>query len=430
MTQAPTRARLMPGTLIGYCLLVASSVTHAAGFAIIEQSVSGLGNAFAGTAASAEDASTVYFNPAGMTFLSKREALLGLHIIKPSAKFTDSGSTVPSGGNGGDGGVTALVPNFYYVMNLDADTKFGLGINAPFGLSTQYDKDWLGRYQAIESSMRTVNINPSLAFKVGNAISIGLGFNVQYIQAKLTSALDLSSVGSSEDGFSDISGHGWGMGYNLGMIYSPSADTRVGLAYRSKINQSLGGTADFTLPAAAVSAYPPLAYRFADTDASVNVTLPDTMALSVYQRLNNQWAMLADITRTGWSSFDKLTVEFDNPYNPPSTESNQWNDSNRYSLGVNFNPEGNWTYRAGTAYDQTPIPNAEMRTARIPDADRIWLAIGAGYQRSKDFRLEIAYAHIFVKAADINRTGLSGDVLTGRFDNKIDILSAQASWQF
>ncbi len=446
MTIKPRYTRLKLAGLLCCTSLIGlgSSISHAAGFALIEQGVSGLGNAYAGAAASAEDASTIFFNPAGMTLLDGQQVVAGLHIIKPSTKFTDNGSSA-SGSNGGDAGNLGLIPNLYYVADIGNDMKLGLGIGVPFGLSTEYDDDWQGRYQAIKSSVEAININPSFAFKVNPQWSIGLGANIQYFKAELTSAVDFSSVcigtlgaancvGSglvtpqtpATDGFADITGSSWGFGYNLGVLFIPSEATRIGLAYRSQVKQSLDGDADFTLPAG--TTLPALlAPAFANTDISGSIDLPSTLSLSLFHQFNDTWALLADVTRTGWSSYQELRIEYDSG-RPPSVEENKWEDNNRYSIGVNFTPNQTWIYRAGVAYDETVVPSAELRSARIPGNDRTWLAVGLGYRMSHNLAIDVGYAHLFVKDADIDRVGATNDLLRGSYESSVDILSAQIVW--
>jgi len=403
-----------------------------------------LGNAYAGAAASAEDASTVFFNPAGMTLLDGQQVVAGLHLIKPSTKFTDNGSSA-GGGNGGDAGKLGLIPNVYYVADIGNDMKFGLGIGVPFGLSTEYNDDWQGRYQAVTSSVEAININPSLAFKVNPQWSVGLGANIQYFKAELTSAVDFSSVclgtlppatcatsglttpqNPATDGFADITGSSWGFGYNLGVLFSPNEATRIGLAYRSQVKQSLDGDADFTSPAG--TTLPALlAPAFADTDISGKIDLPSTLSLSLFHQFNDTWTLLADFTRTGWSSYQELRIEYDSG-RPPSVEENEWKDNNRYSIGVNFTPNQTWIYRAGVAYDETAVPSAELRSARIPGNDRTWLAVGLGYQVSKNLTFDVGYAHLFVDDTNINRVGATNDLLRGSYESSVDILSAQIVW--
>ena len=161
--RTPIRLTLAATALTAFGL--GASVSHAGGFALIEQGVKGLGNAYAGAAASAEDASTIFFNPAGMTLLDGNQVLVGLHIIQPSTKFTDNGSSA-GGSDGGDAADLAVIPNLFLVADINDEVKLGLGISVPFGLGTNYDKDWKGRYQAVETAVEVININPSLAFKV------------------------------------------------------------------------------------------------------------------------------------------------------------------------------------------------------------------------------------------------------------------------
>ena len=160
------------------------SAAHGAGFSLIEQSVSAMGNAYAGAAASAEDATTVYFNPAGMVYLPQSQLVVGAHAIRPSGHFNNEGSVSalgrPGTGEGGDLGSWAVVPNLYYSHVVTPDIRIGIAVNAPFGLKTEYDKDWIGRFQAMKSELKTYNINPAVAFRVNDRLSLGLGVSVMY----------------------------------------------------------------------------------------------------------------------------------------------------------------------------------------------------------------------------------------------------------
>src|SRR5208283_4229503 len=178
-------------TVVAFVMILSSSVAaFASGFALIDQSVEGLGIAYSGGAAMAEDASTIFYNPAGMTRLKGVQLETGLHIIMPSIKFKDNSAFsaigVPiSGGNGKDAGVTRLVPNFYLTVNPSDRLVLGLGVNSPFGLATEYSNGWVGRYYALKSDMYTININPSVAYKITDDLSLGAGFSAQYINAEL-----------------------------------------------------------------------------------------------------------------------------------------------------------------------------------------------------------------------------------------------------
>jgi long-chain fatty acid transport protein len=428
-----------------------SSVSLGAGFALIEQSASQTGNAYAGGAAFANDASTVYFNPAGITRLPA-QAVGALHYVSPSAEFsgtaTDIASNPVSGGNGGDGGEDGFVPNLYITAPLGDGLYAGLGINAPFGLSTQYDSDWKGRYLAIQSEVRTVNINPALAYRFGPQLSVGVGINLQYIDAKLTQAIDqgslcvptqtqLQALGvpaadpalcagltpQGSDGTAKVEGNNWGGGFNAGLLYEPTVHTRIGLSYRSEIKQQLTGNASFNGVLPQFSSFG----IFVNTGVIADVDLPQTASLSIWQDIGDSWSVMADATWTGWHSFDELRIQYDS-FQPDTVVDESWNDSWRYALGVDYRLNNSWTFRAGAAYDESPIPGATHRTARIPGEDRIWASLGVGYRISRSLGIDIGYAHLFVDDPEINETSSTAGNLRGEYDASVDIVSAQAVW--
>ena len=435
-------------------LTISTNQSVAAGFALIEQSVSGLGNAYAGTAASAEDAATVFFNPAGLMYLEGNQLVVGGHIIKPSAEFSGSATNAlgapVSGGDGGDAGNTALVPNLYYSRKLPNDFVFGLGINAPFGLKTEYDANWVGRYHAIESELKTININPAIAYKAAPDLSVGVGVNVQYIEATLSQAINqtTSCVGVvlsqnpgmdaasavaacggllavTSDARGEIEGDDWSFGYNFGLMYDVASSTRLGFAYRSKIKQELEGDASFTN---ADSFFTGVGI-FVPTNVTADVTLPESASLSLYHGINTQWAILADATWTHWSRFQELRVDYAS-VQPDSVTVENWDNSMRYSLGLNYRHNSVWLLRTGIAFDEEPIPDAAHRTPRIPGNDRTWLAFGANYRHSSAMSFDVGYAHLFVDDTRINHTSTTAGNITGEYENAVDILSAQINWTF
>ncbi len=444
------------GPLVLGTLFATTQNVHSAGFAIIEQSVSGLGNAFAGGSAATNDASAMYFNPASMMQLEGNSLNFGLHGISPSVKFTNNGSTTAfntpsSGGNGGDAGEVGLVPNFYFVMDMDENTKFGLGINAPFGLATSYEKEWVGRYHAVDSEIQTININPSLAFNMTPSLSFGLGFSLQYINAELSNAIDIGTacVGSEQagqlppgtcsglglqpgnvdsDGFAKVSGDSWSLGYNLGFLFAVDQNTNISLAYRSKVKQTLGGDADFTLPQNAQAQ--PFLTIFADTGVRANVTLPETASFSGTHAINDKWKIMADVTFTKWSRFSELVLEFDNPNKGKTVEENRWKDSMRYSVGLDWIPVSPLTLRTGLAYDEGASQDKVYRSPRVPDSDRTWLAFGLTYRISTHISLDLGYAHLFISNSEIQRTSSTGDTLIGNYESSVDILSGAFNWTF
>jgi len=400
--------------MIGSVLLI-SSYAQAAGFALIEQNASGMGNAYAGAAAIAEDASTIFFNPAGMTYINGTQAVGALHLIKPNAEFKNKGTLGVIGDEGPNVGDLAFVPNFYFMTALTPSIKAGIGVNVPFGLKTEYDDQWLGRFHAVKSELKTININPSVAFKVSDQLSLGLGVSAMWAEAELTRQV---FTGGPEPEVR-IKGDDWGFGFNLGAIYQATADTRVGIAYRSKVKQELDGKAKFEAPLAGLS-----------TDVTAKVDLPESFSASVFSRLNSKWDLMADVTWTRWSRFQELRILRNNGTTLTVTPEN-WENTMRYSIGINYHYSDIVKLRAGLAYDEEAIKD-EFRTARIPGNDRKWVSLGAGWKVTPASTLDIGYSHLFLSNAKIddNQLASGNGRLTGDFEGNADILSLQYTHQF
>ena len=424
------------------------SISIGSGFAIQEQSVTGLGRAFAGSAAVADDASTIFFNPAGLTNLSDSELAVGMHYISPQTDFTDGGSTTTlgvggaplTGSDGSDAGQDAVVPNLFYAHRINERMVAGIGVTAPFGLVTEYKDTWQGRYHAIRSDLKTININPSFAFKANEKLSVGFGISAQYIDLELSQAVDFGSIcaGASAAGCAAVQGNDgqvkltaddWGFGYNLGLTYQATEATRLGLAYRSKISHHLTGDGKFRVPSNAQGVANTLG--FVDGSISGDVDLPESASLAIHHQLNNKIAIMADAAWTRWSRFEELAIKSNNVARLNSTKQEQWDNSMRYAVGVDYQHDQQWTFRGGIAYDETPVSN-EFRTARIADEDRTWLAIGASYKVSDRLTLDAGYTHIFIDDPTIDET-LDLPLnhrLVGEYEGSVDILSVQARWLF
>ncbi len=406
---------------VGAALAGLASSAVAGGFAIGTQSGSGTGNAFAGGAASADDASVAWYNPALMTLLPDRQVAGALHVLKPSFKFQNNGSTSPIGtGEGGDGGDWAFVPNGFFTMAINPSLSFGLALNVPFGLKTEYESGWRGQFTALKSEIKTVNINPSVAYKINNMVSIGGGVSVQRIEAELT-----NSAGGA--GISTLSADDIGYGYNLGLMIQASPTTRIGAHYRSKIKYQLEGTVGFSVAGVA------------NGDVRADLVVPDSASLSVFQTLGNL-ELMGDITWTGWSSVKQLEVIRTStattlPGLPGASGSTlstlplNWDDTWRYAIGANYKLNPQTKLRVGVALDKTPTNDVD-RTSRLPDQDRIWLAFGVQFKPTKTSILDVGYAHEFIKDANINNSQGAAGQLTGTFKNKADILSVQYSLSF
>ncbi len=417
-----------------------SANSMASGFAIIENSASGMGQAFAGAAAVAEDPSTVYFNPAGMMYLEGTQVTVGMHIINSRAEFNDKGSTDLSnlppplvstsrGGDGGDAGDTFFVPNFYYVQDFGGKYKIGLGVNAPFGLGTKYDNGWMGRYTSTDSELKSININPAIAFRANDRLSIGLGMNIQYLDATLKKdiyQLALPGPFSRPDGKAKVEGDSWELGFNIGFIYEITQATRLGMHYRSKISHKLEGDVNYQ------GISPALTGLLFNQDVTANIETPSTLSLSITHQLNNKLTILGDVTFTEWSNFDELKIVGDVSPNQIKPVTEKWDDAFRYSLGMKYAYNTQWTLRTGVAHDKTPIADRH-RTSRIPGDDRYWLSFGAGYSPTSSLTIDAGYSHLWVDDTNINESYplLSAEGrLNGDYDSSVNIFSVQGTWKF
>ncbi len=414
-----------PKKLVSFAVAAAlaglASSAVAGGFAIGTQSGSGTGNAFAGGAAGADDASVAWFNPAAMTLIPGKQVAGALHAIKPSFKFQNNGSTSPAGtGDGGDGGDWAFIPNAFYTMAINPNWSFGLALNVPFGLKTDYDNGWRGQFTALKSEIKTVNINPSIAYKISDMVSIGAGVSVQKIDATL------SAFTGAAGGVLLLNADDTGYGYNAGLMIQAAPGTRIGAHYRSAIKYDLEGTAVFDGPAA------PLLGSGVKADLKV----PDSFSASIFQTLGPNWELMADATWTGWSSVQQLQIIRTSATGAGAAAGStlttlqfNWEDTWRYSIGANYKMNPQTKLRVGVALDKTPTNDTD-RTARLPDQDRTWLAFGVQYRPSKTGILDFGYAHEFIKDANVNYSQGAGGQLTGTFKDKADIFSVQYSHSF
>jgi long-chain fatty acid transport protein len=438
--------------VIGTACTVPSDV-YGGAFELRDQGAAVAGNAYAGAAAIAEDASTIFYNPAGMARLSRSEVVLSADALFPTGHFKDQGSFDLTGHTltGGLGGSQdpALVPSSYLVWAKSSTDwlRFGLGINSPFGLSTEYAKgggNWVGRYYALDSEVRTYNVNPSISVNVFDWLSIGAGVSAQRMDAKLTNAIDFGSVCFASlgpvvcpavglfpqraDGHARFTGNDWGFGYNGGILISPTVNTRLGLAIRSHIDFHLEGDATFKVPqsAAILTAGQTL---FQNTGLGAKITVPETATLGFYQRLTPKLAALFGAEWTRWSRVQELRIRFDNSLQPDAVLPADWHDSWFFSVGVNYLYSDRLTLRAGVGYDQSPIPE-RTRTPRLPGSDTLDLAIGTGYKLYDDVQFDFAYQLVAFRDAGIHLNDpIQGD-LNGKFDLLAHVFSVQLRRQF
>ncbi len=422
--------KFMSAAALG-ALSAVTGLAEAGGFAIGTQSGSGTGNAFAGGAAVADDVSVAWSNPAGMALLpAGMHAAGALHVIKPSFKFRNGGSTgafaAPGTGEGGDGGDWAFIPNGFFKMNINPQLTFGLALNVPFGLKTQYDQGWRGQLTGLKSEIRTINVNPSLAYKITDKVSIGAGVSVQKVDAELT-----AFAGSAATGNLNLDADDVGYGFNVGMMFQAAPNARIGATYRSSIKYELEGTAGFTGTSAALLG----------SGVRADLRVPEMVSVSFLVSPNPKWDLMGDVTWTRWSRLQRLVVTRTSATPAGAAAGStltslafNWQNTWRFGLGANYKMNDQTKLRFGLAWDETPTNDVD-RTARLPDQDRTWLAIGVQHRISKSGVLDVGYAHEFIRDAAINNpittaAGVPIGSLRGTFDNKADILSVQYSHSF
>jgi long-chain fatty acid transport protein len=430
--------------------LLSSVPAFGSGFALFEQSASGSGNAYAGAGALAEDASTLYWNPAGMAKLpAGSQFAAGAHYIAPSFKFTDGGSApainrTDLGGTGGDGGRSAWVPFGYFAADLSPVAKVGVGINAPFGLRTEYDPNWLGRFQGIRSEIETINVNPSVSWKLSDRTAVGFGVDYQTGKISLLTGVNYKgfvagtpldpAVPANAEGQNqtDVDGDAWG--YNLGALWDLDAGTRLGIAYRSSLKYNLSGTTRFSNVPASFALSPALAAGTANGNVNLTVKTPDNASVNVASQVGERWTVLGTVMWTGWGTLQTLPLVRDTGATVDTFAFN-FKDTWAYVVGANYKASEAWTLRTGLAFDRSPVADAESRSVRLPDSDRTRISVGGGYH-SHAGTLDVSYSYVWFKDAAINNVQnnpaagqVNGNVV-GTYKSSAQVVGVQYSYLF
>ena len=398
--------RVLPALL----LAAFSGAASAAAFQLWEQNASGLGTAYAGSAAVADNASTNFFNPAGLTQLGGFQFSAGVTAVGPNYEFRNENSSgaIGPGGNGGNAGGWGAVPNLYLSAQIAKNWTLGFGVSAPFGLATEYDGDWIGRNQAIKSNIKTVNYNPSLAYKLNDKVALGFGVNYQSLDGELTRYSGVPAVGNVT-----LKGDDRSWGWNAGALFTLSPAMRVGVSYRSAVSHTLQG--DVTT-------------NVARTPVRADVRLPDSVILSVWQQVSDRWEAMGDLSYTRWNTFKSLDVYRRSDGAFVSSETFAYDNSWRIAWGAAYKANDAAKIKFGIAYDRTPVSNDD-RSARVPDNDRIWFSLGGQWNAGRAGKVDVGYAYLYVKDPAIrqNRNGVN---LNGHYDAGAHILGVQYSVGF
>lgn len=397
------------------CFVIFVQPALAAGFYLQEQSVSGLGAAFAGQAAIARDASIVYFNPAAMTQLDGAQMNAAVHLLSPSTSITNTGSTIDtnpaagvttttiSGDNGGNPYDLSPLPNLHMAMPLANDRLWaGFSLSAPFGLANEYNEGWFGRFDSTKTELKTIDLAPSLAYKINDRLSIGGGVNVQFAEAELNSAVRVVSEGDSS-----LKGKDWSAGYNAGLFFKPTPTTDMGLHYRSKISHTLDGRIVVTgTGSAAVNR---------DDSGVADLNLPDIAQFAIAQDVNERLTLLGSATWFGWNRFESIRAVNDAGTEISNVVQN-YQTTWAFAVGAEYTLSDEWTVRGGYQFDETPTTD-EYRTSRTPDGDRNWFSGGGTYKINDVLSLDIAATYIHVGEGTLS---LSRNIPTALADIRAD----------
>ncbi|HEY2344667.1 MAG TPA: outer membrane protein transport protein [Xanthomonadaceae bacterium] len=408
----------------------------ASGFQIREDSIDAMSRSHAGSASDWGDAAVVANNPAAMSLFDKNTFQTDLTAIDLHGQFSGAGEDLLgnplTGGNGGDLGDTTPVPAFDVIFPFGNGFTLGASVTAPFGLKTQYDPDWIGRYEAIKSELKTVDLTFAGSYKFNDMFSAGLSIISQRADAELSNAVDFGTLlyvngggplgftPQSADGFARIKGNDTSWGWDVGFLFRPTPNTNIGLNYRSKIDHDINGHADFDVPSnvqAVLALNPATASLFQNTGANASISTPSVVTLSLSQKLSSTFTISADIERTNWGVLKNLVVNFDNPAQPPSVEVFDWKDSTEFAIGADWQFDPHWVLRAGYAHDETPTSNA-TRDPRLPDNNRNLYSLGLGWMPNDNVEWNIGFSHIAIDKPSIFNINLNnGSVLAGTYTN-------------
>ncbi|MCI8209349.1 Long-chain fatty acid transport protein [Pseudomonas sp. S25] len=419
--------KVMLKTTLGLTVSLAASQLFAAGFAINEQSISGMGTGFAGRSSSADDASTVFGNPAGMSRLKREQVSVGAAAIIAKTKIDDASSSF-GGSNDGDMVPVVGVPMGYYVKPIDDHWAFGVGVYVPFGLVTDYENGFAGRYFADKSHVQVVTFQPTVSYAFNDKVSIGFGPTINRIDGELTASTINPFSRGTNDGSVKIKGDDTALGFNVGILVQATDSTRLGATYHSKVKYKLEGKTK--VEGQALGQFSGQKY-----DASLDLTTPESVDFSVTHELDANWTLYAGSTFTRWSRLEDITVENSGVPGPISanfstiTEPQNWHDTWAHAIGASYKVNKEWTLRTGFSVDQSPTNNTN-RSPRIPTGDRKAISFGAGWSPNDNLTIDVAYSYLREDEAKIRDTNPSKGTYNANYRNTAHGLGSSITYRF
>lgn len=424
--------------LLTTTLTLSAGAASAAAFQLVEVSTSGLGRAYAGDAAIAENASVVAVNPALMTQFKRAEISVGGTYIKPKVNLdgkinsvtvvnpqTNTPVTMPSSANASHSDIAkgGLIPNLYYVQPINEQFAIGGGINVNYGLATEFDSNYAAGVFAGKTDLTTINFNLSGAYRLNEHWSFGLGLNAVYADALVERHVgvlgDVSGAPRSTVA-ARLEGKEWGYGWNAGVVYEFNERNRIGVAYHSHVDIDFDG--DFSSQLA-----PPRGTAGAVIPGSLTLNLPAYWEIAGYHRLTDKLAASYSYKWTRWSRFQELDAR-DNSGKPLFHKDEKFKDAARIALGLSYDVSEKFTLRTGIAYDESPVQEGYYSIS-IPDADRTWLSLGATYRFTPNLSVDIGYAHLIASDNTFTETE-SGVSATFNSKSKADIYGLALNYRF
>lgn len=424
------------------------------------------------SSAEAADASTLFYNPAGLTHLKTHEITGALNVVMPSIRYETisaqyrGGAEVNQGSRSGKITSTAVVvPHIYGAYKLNDNTTLGLGVYTPFASRTEYDQDSVLRYNMNKLGLTTIAVEPTIAFKANDKLSVAAGVVAQYSEAELRKYADwgLRSTSGTADGYAEVKGNDWGFGYHLAALYDLTPRTRIGINYRSKVNHTLKGDAhwkaDYRFNPLASFAGTGTDYDYrattealgykADEGANISIITPESLSVHGMHQLNDKVNLFGDVTWTRHSRFDTAVLNFENPkvvgvnlvngtpvYSNNTTLTPNWRNTIRVSTGASYQYSKALQLRAGLAFDQSPVRTSENRMVTLPDGNRIWFSAGIKYNISDKQTLDVAATHIHINNTTVNAATSTGNdvdskgAIHAKFKNYANIFGVQYSYKF
>lgn len=440
---------LLSALALGIAAALAAGQAEAAGFQLKENSVKAQGRSYAGSAVAEGDTSVVVNNPAAMTTFEGTTVQSDVTVIDLGFQFEGSGfagTGTPlarplTGGDGGGAGGVTPVPAMSAIHKFDNGVAVGAMISAPFGLKTEYDRGWVGRYQALKSEVKTVDLTLSAAYEiVPDRLSVGVGFVYEKVDVTLSKAVDFGSLlafssvpgfaPQSADGEASITGGDHGFGYILGATFSPTDKLKLGISHRSELDHELEGDADWTVPGSARTVFNGIGRSSLFNDGKVNakLTTPSITTISASYAVSDNLSVMADYAMTDWSSLREVRIDFVNP-DPDSVEDFSWTDTTFMSIGAEWKMSDALTLRGGFAYDETPT-SFHTRTPRLPDEDRRWYSLGVTWQASDALEVTGAYTFIDPDTPKIGINDSSRHTLFGEFDSSVHLFGVSGQFKF